>query len=137
MSAPENKTKDPSVIIVTGSRDWKNVDVIKTFITLAEQVTSEPRTLIHGGARGADTLTSIIVKERGWKVVCMPAKFIELGRRAGPMRNQEMINTGQPHVALVFRKSGSSGTSDCLKRLYTEQQRPESRLNHIFIAEEK
>ncbi len=44
-----------------------------------------------------------------------PADFAKLGRKAGPIRNQQMVDAGA-NICLGFPGPGSRGTWDCLER---------------------
>jgi len=60
------------------------------------------------------------------------------GRSAGPRRNQEMITTHRPHVALCFRKNMSKGTTDCIRRLkYFQEETPDNELKTIVVIDMK
>ena len=101
-------------VLVCGSREWNNAELI------LERLKTVPSgsTLIHGGCRGADIISSEIGKELGFGVVCFPAKWGEHGRAAGPLRNQRMIDEGKPDLILAFHNdlNSSKGTSDMLNR---------------------
>lgn len=58
--------------------------------------------VIHGGARGADSLAGEWA--RMWKLECevYPAKWELYGNSAGPIRNREMLDMGKPDLVLAF-----------------------------------
>jgi YspA, cpYpsA-related SLOG family len=101
-------------VLICGSRYWNNAEL------MLERLNSIPigSTLIHGGCRGADLLGSEIGRELGFHVVCFPANWNELGKAAGPIRNQMMINEGKPDLILAFHNQADSsrGTKDMLMR---------------------
>lgn len=70
-------------------------------------------TIVHGGARGADTLAGEVAQELGYTVEVHPADWKTHGRAAGPTRNQKMLDTG---VDLVMAFPGGRGTADMVKR---------------------
>lgn len=43
-----------------------------------------------------------------------PADWVRLGRAAGPVRNQLMIEQGKPDLVVAF--PGNFGTADCVRR---------------------
>jgi len=88
----------------------------------------DPAILVHGAngyiddqgdIHGLDTLAACIAKNLGWPVDAFPvpqAAWKKVGRAAGPMRNQTMVDTG-PKLCLAFPlPKGSIGTWDCIKR---------------------
>jgi hypothetical protein len=75
-----------------------------------------PGQVVHGGAPGADTLADQIAVSRGWPTPEVhAADWDGLGRRAGPARNQRMVERGAD-VCLAFPMAGSRGTWDCVRR---------------------
>lgn len=69
--------------------------------------------LIHGGARGADSLADQWARAFGVPVIEFPVtagEWAEHGRAAGPMRNRRMLADGRPDAVLAF--PGGAGTRD-------------------------
>ena len=71
-------------------------------------------TIIHGGARGADTLAGLFAKMFGLMVDVYPADWEADGKAAGFIRNQRMLELGQPDLVAAF--SGGAGTADMVRR---------------------
>jgi hypothetical protein len=65
-------------------------------------------TIIHGAARGADTLAGLFAKMFGTKVEAYPADWDTHGKAAGPIRNQQMLDEGKPDLVVAF--PGGAGT---------------------------
>lgn len=103
-------------ILVTGSRDWTDEDMVGT--ALAETVAArlEPHTLIHGCARGLDRIASIIADCWDWEVEAHAANWEEHGKTAGPIRNTHMLSVGKPDICLAFPLPGSKGTWDMIRK---------------------
>lgn len=100
-------------ILVTGSREWKNREVIKHALL----VHYTPGDIItHGDCRGADRLAGNIAYSFGWTVEAYPADWERHGRAAGPIRNREMLKLLSPpdDLALAFHEDleSSKGTRD-------------------------
>lgn len=78
--------------------------------------------IIHGAARGADTLGKFVAERIGLKVINdgkgFPADWKRYGKGAGPIRNQQMIDEGKPDLILAFHEniSESRGTKDMVAR---------------------
>lgn len=98
-------------ILVCGGRDYENADVIGR--TMAMVASGRDHVLVHGGARGADTVAARIAEVRGWEIEEHPARWREYGPAAGPMRNQQMVDGGAD-VVLAF--PGGRGTEDLVRR---------------------
>jgi hypothetical protein len=65
--------------------------------------------VIAGGARGADTLAEEWAKAVGLPCRVFMADWAGLGRKAGPIRNEQMLSKGQPHLVVAF--PGGRGTA--------------------------
>jgi len=68
--------------------------------------------LIQGGAPGADKYAILWALRHGVKALTFPADWSR-GKKAGPLRNQEMINE-RPDLVIAF--PGGRGTADLLSR---------------------
>lgn len=103
-------------VLVTGSRNYD--DKSNLFDALADQY--EPGMIVvHGGARGADTIACEWVKKMqslGYQVTAEvhQADWYEYGKAAGLVRNQQMVDAGAD-VCLAFPLGESRGTRHCMK----------------------
>ncbi len=88
---------------VTGGREYNVVSAIR--LALA---TLSPVEIIHGAARGADTLAGQYGEAIGIKVSKFPADWDKHGKAAGAIRNEQMLLESKPDVVLAF--NGNSGT---------------------------
>jgi hypothetical protein len=77
-----------------------------------------PTVVIEGEARGADQLCRKEAVLRGIEVLRFPAQWERYGRGAGPIRNQQMLDEGQPDMVVAFHPdlARSKGTADMVKR---------------------
>src|SRR5438034_11139383 len=101
----------PMRVLVCGGRDWTDGEAILRELERIHQET--PITaVIEGEAPGADRLARQAADELGIPVVPFPADWKRYGRRAGPARNQQMVNEGQPDLVLAFHANAapSKGT---------------------------
>lgn len=95
-------------IIVCGGRDY--IDQAAAFHALDRAHQHRPIALvIHGAARGADTLAGEWAAARGIECQPCPADWNKHGRRAGPLRNTHML-TLQPDGVIAL--PGGKGTED-------------------------
>lgn len=103
-------------VLVCGGRDYHDLDKIKeTLWGMFDK--DDTVTLIHGDARGADKLSETALKEYfngGFEVLRFPADWGKYGKRAGPIRNQQMLDEGAPDLVVAF--PGGSGTADMVLR---------------------
>ncbi len=67
-------------------------------------------TLIHGCARGADTLAGNWAIHREIPVERYPANWTKHGKYAGHMRNGQMLREGKPELVVAF--PGGVGTDN-------------------------
>lgn len=98
-------------ILVTGSRDWADWESIREVL---EEYRYGDFVLVHGGARGADSVAERIWLDWGLPVERHPADWETHGRMAGPIRNRKMVSLGAD-VCLAFPFGDSRGTRGCIK----------------------
>ncbi len=104
----------PQRILITGDRDWVDrrmmLNIIKTHLPI--------EVIIHGCARGADTLAGQISEELNIPVDEFPADWDKYHKAAGHIRNQQMLTEGKPTLVLAFHLNimESKGTRDMIKR---------------------
>lgn len=106
-------------ILITGSRNWSFVDGIGFAIIDHEPGWNAgerlPCVIVHGAARGADTIAANWAEKWQLNAEAHPADWKKHGKAAGPIRNQEMVDLGAD-VCLAFPTEGSIGTWDCVRR---------------------
>ncbi len=94
--------------IVCGGRDYSDREFLKNKLDILLKYDWN-FVLVHGAARGADTLAAEWAEHDAWVVVePHPANWGTHGRSAGPIRNQEMLDTG---VDGVVAFPGGRGTA--------------------------
>lgn len=92
-------------VLVCGSRHFQD----RT--RLNEILFSLPITeVIEGGARGADRLSSDWAVQNGIPTKRFPANWELHSKRAGPIRNQQMLDEGKPEMVVAFLAKDSIGT---------------------------
>lgn len=95
-------------ILVTGSRDWDDWPTMAA--ALVAQVDGGEVVIVHGGARGADQMAGEWARKYGLEEEVFPAQWNTHGKRAGFVRNAEMVATA-PDVCLAFIKNQSKGAT--------------------------
>ena len=113
----------PYRILVTGSRDWSNAaSVTREFHALWYRLNGnqppEGHTriiVVDGAAPGLDEIAHREAVRRGWGSERHPADWTTHGKRAGPIRNQAMVDLGAD-ICLAFPTASSVGTWDCVRR---------------------
>lgn len=104
-------------ILICGGREYDDrthffhfMDRVLEAIGGAGESANRDVVIIHGAARGADTLADDYGCERGLRIIRYPADWKTHKRAAGPIRNRLMLTEGQPHVIVAF--PGGNGTAD-------------------------
>jgi ribA/ribD-fused uncharacterized protein len=102
----------PQRLLITGSRDWIDEAPITA------EISQLPRgsVVIHGGAKGADAIADRVARFFGFTVEVYEADWERLGKRAGIVRNQEMLSQSRPTRAAAFPLPQSVGTNDMIRR---------------------
>ena len=102
-------------VLVCGGRTFSNTERLYTFLDNLPLNLQRPITLvIHGGATGADRLAGKWSKDRGVEALAFPAQWVNYGKSAGHIRNQQMLTEGQPELVVAF--PGGKGTDDMIHR---------------------
>lgn len=99
-------------VLITGGRDYNDQYALEYFLDDLHKNKCF-KTLIHGGASGADRLAGNWAISREIEVEECPANWEKHGKSAGPIRNQEMLDKN-PDLLIAF--PGGRGTSDMVKR---------------------
>ena len=108
------------LILICGDRNWTDRAAIVREIqkVVVQQSPDAPcPTIMHGAARGADTLAGQVAKSLGLLIRVYPADWNLYGRAAGPIRNQQMLDQN-PDIVLAFHPdiNKSKGTADMVRR---------------------
>jgi len=103
-------------VLVCGGRDFDDAGLI---ISILDRLHTEKSftVLIHGNARGADMIADAWACRKGVprEPYGLPqGEWDELGKKAGPLRNQRMLDEGKPDMVVAF--PGGGGTKDMVRR---------------------
>ncbi|QBQ74838.1 hypothetical protein [Caudovirales GX15bay] len=124
-------------VLFCGSRDWiERLPIEITMAGLVEIYGPQELLIVHGAARGADTLAGEAARRRDLPIASFPADWnvhdregrtavqchcpaeASRCRAAGPRRNQLMLEATKPGLILGFTDdlSQSKGTRDMITR---------------------
>ena len=95
-------------VLVCGGRDFDDAALVEKTLD-ATEVTE----IIEGGAKGADRLARQWAESREIPVRTFKADWRRYGRGAGPKRNEQMLDEGEPDLVVAF--PGGSGTESMMR----------------------
>lgn len=98
-------------VLVCGSRTFNDYELMKEVLGVRHITT-----IIHGKARGADSLAGRYSEELSIDVIEFPAEWDKYGRSAGHIRNGQMVTEGKPHLVIAFWDRSSRGTQDMINQ---------------------
>lgn len=98
-----------SRVLVTGSRTWRDSGTIR-WTLLGARLVFPTAVLVHGDAVGADRMAADVWRSWGLPVEAHPARWNELGKSAGFVRNREMVALGAD-ACYAFIHNGSRGAT--------------------------
>ena len=106
-------------IIIAGSRDIDQTYEKYVFLlldTIFEKLAlSSPPVIFSGKAKGMDSLGEAYAKFNNWEIRHFPADWNTLGKKAGPVRNQQMIDA-RADILICFYFEDSKGSKDMITR---------------------
>ena len=118
-------------VLVTGSREFTDIGLVHQALLEVTAGNHGPHTLVHGAARGADTLAAVAADKLGWTIEPHPAQWkvhdmdcpawhhdrdLPTCRRAGHRRNEEMVDLGADVVCAFYKRGAANkGTAGCVK----------------------
>ena len=103
-----------SIVLVCGGRDWTNrIETMKTLDGL-DKSHGPIEAIVEGGYNGADKLAAEWALNKGLCNIRFPAAWGALKKKAGPIRNSNMVKFLTPDLVYAF--PGGSGTADMVKK---------------------
>ena len=88
-----------------GSREFKNYEL---FSDVMKQYLSDISWVVSGGAPGADSLAEKWAKENKKMLTIYPADWLNLGKKAGYVRNTDIVKNSD--MIIAFWDGKSKGT---------------------------
>ena len=97
-------------VLVCGSRGWDRPDLVGRRLAQLPEGT----TIIHGKCpKGADLHAALHLRTLGFNEIACPADWKRHGKRAGHIRNVEMLDH-EPVLVIAFWDGESAGTRDMI-----------------------
>lgn len=109
------------IVLITGGREYRNRRELNAVL---DRLHADRRFtfLVHGDARGADTLAHEWALLKGVQPVAMPALWDFDGKeKAGTKRNARMFEFAQPDLIVAF--SGGRGTANMMRIGYEARKK--------------
>lgn len=100
-------------IIIAGTRTFDNYVLLKRKMDAITRGVKKV-VVISGGGQGADKLGERWAYECGHSYEVYHASWEVLGKKAGPIRNSQMLDEGRPSAVVAFWDGKSPGTRDLL-----------------------
>jgi hypothetical protein len=103
----------PKTHAIVGSRDYPDLEAVRRYVaTLPEGCV-----VVSGGARGVDRVAAHEARQRGLRVVEYLADWDRFGRRAGFLRNEQIVAAADTVIAFWDGESrGTKHTIDLARR---------------------
>lgn len=99
-------------VLVCGGRDYNDLETVQAILDRLHEATAFS-CVIHGAARGADTLAGLWAKHHDVPVEAYAAAWSRHGRAAGMIRNEQMLREGRPDLVVAF--PGGVGTAGMVR----------------------
>ncbi len=100
-------------VLCCGGRDFTDYNFVTQRLNELRQQLGD-FAVIHGGARGADSLAALWGKAKGLPVIEVAANWSVYSKSAGAIRNAWMLDYCFPTYAVAF--PGGSGTADMVRQ---------------------
>lgn len=95
---------------IIGSRTFGDYDLVKKTMDGFDDI----ELIVSGGAKGADSLAERYADEEGFEKKIFHADWDNLGRKAGPLRNTQIVEFAD--VVVCFWDGSSRGTLDSITK---------------------
>lgn len=108
-----------NLVLVTGSRDWKDYNAIWDQLACLPVHTI----ILQGGCpTGADAMAKRAAESLGFMPLTLGALWDRFGKAAGPIRNEAMAALmkeahGTKAIAFLLRNQRNIGTNNCIAAL--------------------
>lgn len=113
-------------VVVAGTRTFDDYELLKQVLSEPEHNITE---IVSGRSKGADQLGERFAEENNIPLKLFPADWSNLGRKAGPIRNEQMAEYADALIAFWDGESG--GTRNMIS-----QMQKRKKLVHIILYKE-
>ena len=93
-------------VLVCGGRDYTDRERLYRLLSFNR---TKIAMIVHGAAKGADTLADDWARANSVPCMRVPAEWEKFGKKAGFMRNEKMLSLGHPDLVVAF--PGGAGTA--------------------------
>ena len=97
-----------------------NFEQLKMFYDVMNFFYHDPdfniKCIIEGDAKGADRLAGKWADLKGIGKAVYPADWDKYGKKAGPIRNKQMLDEGKPDCVIAFLTKNSRGTRNMVSQ---------------------
>ena len=102
--------------LICGGREFADQEMFDSAMSELIQLHGCPLKVVHGKARGADTMAGAWARRMALHEAAVPVDTAVDGAwpAAGCMRNQRMLDSHHPDLVVAF--PGRNGTADMLRR---------------------
>lgn len=112
----------PIRVLVCGGRNFPDCDFVWNELMRLDSEIGPFAVIIHGCSGNIDSAAEIVASALNKRhdgaapTMCLGfrAEWDRYGKRAGPIRNQRMLDEGRPDVVIAF--PGGRGTADMIRR---------------------
>jgi hypothetical protein len=113
-------------VCFTGGRDFDDEDAVMAVVEFLVGFYGDDLRIMHGGAKGADSLAQKCADWFGVRTKTFPADWGQHGKAAGPIRNIQMADylvmcRSKGHSVQVVAFRGGSGTEHMVKQAESRQ----------------
>lgn len=111
----------PAYVAIVGSRDFVDYGFFESKVKhILQNITAEI-IIVSGGAKGCDSLAARYAKENNHSLIEFLPDWDGLGKKAGFVRNKEIID--QANMCIAFSLNDSPGTKSSIQ-LATQKRIP-------------
>jgi hypothetical protein len=107
-------------VLVTGSRKWSDADAIVRELEIVHAHEGERVVLVSGNCDGADKMAEEVAIKYGWMIERHPADWKTHGKRAGFVRNAEMVKLGADYCLAFIQDESAGATNTVVKARIAE-----------------
>lgn len=100
--------------LICGGRDFDDEGMFNDAMGDLTRLKGMPARIVHGAASGADRLANLWAARKAINCAAVPADWKTHGPKAGPLRNQRMLDDHKPDFVIAF--PGGRGTADMVSR---------------------